>query len=625
MITEYWQKTKLSDYAWTWQMTPNDEHDGYSSAVPLIDALVRRHDESAAAANAGRPSLTAALVRPRHSLSAHFLEHCGVAVRSGMGALFSGLLHLWIPGDFSFLAAVVASVCLAPTVGSTLSKAAHALLAALLFPPLAFAALLAGSGTVPRLWGYTTSFALSALTFLVVMASPPPTTRKLLLGLGTAGVVKVCYLSTLTTTPDAAAAPSAWAITDWSAVVGLLLRVVLGSVQGVGAAVVAALPFPRTACSQFDAELRAAGAGLALHAEAVVAAMKGEADPLSDEWAVETRRLREAVAEALAAAREHGEASWWELAAGGAAQRRRRLQQMDAMRRMAAILGKLSDAQIDLRAAADGAGELAGAQDARTPYLILGALAPHLRALCGCARRFAQLVGRRTPGEGARLCADVSAAMRALDAAFLDARLRFIYTPMYEAEAASAGEAARGEGRGEGGKPAEAVDAEAAPRRHKPSLFSGSAHQALIVAEGMLFLATRYARLLRDSSAPEPRRSTAPPRACCGGASCADAAAAPCLGLWSLGCVCGGPWLAAAARAALRRLVRPPPPRPPPPASLWVAGEGEEEEDDDDVSQVAHASLGSAVCGAASQLCWKRARGAARVSLALFAACALTW
>ena len=123
-----------------------------SDALPLIDALVRRHDETGVRVNRGygQPSLAAALTRPRYTLSSHFLEHCGVAARSGLGALFCGLLHILFTGDFSFLAAVVASVCVAPTVGSTLSKASHAFMAALLCVPLALAALLAGAAIVPR-------------------------------------------------------------------------------------------------------------------------------------------------------------------------------------------------------------------------------------------------------------------------------------------------------------------------------------------------------------------------------------------------------------------------------------------------------------------------------------------
>jgi hypothetical protein len=331
---------------------PDTSDDESTDALPLIEVLVRRHEEITST-GAGVPDLPgpSGAFTTQNSLNSHFFEHCGMALRSGAGALLSSLWHLWIPGDYTFLTAVVASVCLAPTVGATLAKSMHSIYVVLLLPPLTLAALLLGSPAPINAFGYTASVALACLSFLVVMASPPPTTRKLSIALSVVGVFRSCQL--VLESPLNPDATTAFAATDWAAVLLLVSRVMTATLAGVGAQAVAVLPFLRLARTQMDAELKAAAAGVALHAEAVAAAMAGEVDPLSDEWGIETRGWREAVAEALASAAEHGAAAWaegflryyWD-----AAERQR---QLKAIQTMARLLCKLGDAQLELRAATD--------------------------------------------------------------------------------------------------------------------------------------------------------------------------------------------------------------------------------------------------------------------------------
>jgi hypothetical protein len=338
---------------------PDTSDDEPSDALPLVEVLVRRHEETSSGFGSadGTPSPSAAFTAAS-SLNTHFFEHCGMAARSGLGALIVSLWHLWVPGDFTFLAAVVASVCLTPTVGSTLAKSMHTVYVVLLLPPLTLATLLLGSPAPLSAYGYTASVALAFFSFLIVLAAPPPTTRKLSVALAMVGVFRSCLMARASPLrPDAA---TGFAATDWAAVTLLIAKIMLATVAGVGAQVVAAIPFPRTAMDLMDIELRAAAAGVALHAEAVVAAMTGEVDPLSDEWGIETRRWREAVAEALAAAAEHSSFVKYEsfLRYSWDAAKRRR--QLGAMQGMARLLCKLGDAQLQLRAAVDRDGQLGG-------------------------------------------------------------------------------------------------------------------------------------------------------------------------------------------------------------------------------------------------------------------------
>lgn len=336
---------------------PDSSQDESSDALPLIEVLLRRHEEmtsTGSGAPDGIPGPSAAF-SVHNSLHLHFFEHCGMAARSGVGALISSLLHLWIPGDYTFLTAVVASVCLAPTVGSTLAKSMHSVYVVLLLPPLTLAALLLSSPAPLSAFGYTASVALALLSFLVVLSSPPPTTRKLSIGLSMVGVFRSCQL--VLASPLRPEATTAFAATDWAAVILLISRIMFATAAGIGAQAAAVLPLPRTARTQMDIELRAAAAGVALHAEAVAAAMSGEVDPLSDEWRIETRRWREAVAEALAAAAEHSSALRYEAFLRynwDAADRRR---QLGAIQGMARLLCKLGDAQLQLRAATDRGGQ----------------------------------------------------------------------------------------------------------------------------------------------------------------------------------------------------------------------------------------------------------------------------
>jgi hypothetical protein len=58
-------------------------------------------------------------------------------------------------------------------------------------------------------------------------------------------------------------------------------------------------------------------------------------------------------------------------------------------------------------------------------------MAPELRALCACARAFAQRAGDASGGGagGARLASDIDEVMDRLDASFLEARMEQIYLP----------------------------------------------------------------------------------------------------------------------------------------------------------------------------------------------------
>jgi hypothetical protein len=65
---------------------------------------------------------------------------------------------------------------------------------------------------------------------------------------------------------------------------------------------------------------------------------------------------------------------------------------------------------------------------------VLQAIAPELRALCACARGFAQRAGTGGGGGagGAGLATEIDAVMHRLDASFLEARMVHIYLPRFE-------------------------------------------------------------------------------------------------------------------------------------------------------------------------------------------------
>ena len=220
----------------------DDDSENRSDALSLVEALVRKHDEAAGAlrpVRIHRPSVALS----SQSLNIHFFEHCSMAARSGAGALLSSLWHLWVPGVFTFLAPVVASVCVAPTVGATMMKSLHSAYVAVLVPVLALAALLIGSPVSPSVFGYTASTALALISFLVVLASPPPTTRKLVIALSTAAVFRTCNV--VTSSPKVEGTRTAFAATDWAEAIILILNLMLATVTGVVSQLAAALPFPR--------------------------------------------------------------------------------------------------------------------------------------------------------------------------------------------------------------------------------------------------------------------------------------------------------------------------------------------------------------------------------------------
>lgn len=193
-----------------------------------------------------------------------------------------------------------------------------------------------------------------------------------------------------------------------------------------------------------------------------------------------------------------------------------------------------------------------------------------------------------------------------------------------------------------GGEPTPAAPPSAVLGASAPSagvslaVFSGTAHQALIIAESMIFLWTQFGKTLRDaSSLPDmPTRAQHGCGACLGGG---DA---------SRGCSRS----VSAARALYRALMRRQQPPPPP----CHAAAGEEERDEWEVAvDVEAARLGCALpgrdCGrngegrargeggarrageerpapaGGSGGRYKKVKGAARLSVALLAALLVTW